>query len=133
MQIMPYFKFHGDQSFRRASSSSSIRQFCWRNWWKNIFLKLYIFPLDNISGRIECKWGPISCVMAISQSEELHQVRQFVNTSILLTNWRNHFFSKTFISVFYILNLNVLNAIRHFSITWPSVIQKSFIKFVNWL
>ena len=46
---------------------------------KNIFLKLYFFPLDNVSGRIECKLGPISCFMAISQSEEL---RQFVNSSI---------------------------------------------------
>ena len=48
----------------------------------NIFLKLDFFPLDNVSGRIECKLGPISCFMAISQPEVL---RQFVNFSIKLT------------------------------------------------
>ena len=71
MRLRPYFQCHGHQSFIKASASSSIRQ-------------LYFFPLDNLSGRIECKLGPfVSCFMSISQSEELRQVRQFVNSSIL--------------------------------------------------
>ena len=61
MQIMPYIKCHGHQSFRRALSSSSVRQLCWRNWRKNnVSENLYFCHLDNVSGRIECKLGPIS-------------------------------------------------------------------------
>ena len=89
MQIRPYFMFHGDHSIRRASSSSSIRQlvnFVDEIDEKNNFLELYFFPLDNVSGRIECNLDPISILLAISNSEELHQVRQFVNSSILLMN-----------------------------------------------
>ena len=56
---------------------------------KNIFLNLYFFPLDNVSGRIECKLGPISCFIAFSQSEEL---RQFINIAILTKLTKKIFF-----------------------------------------
>ena len=99
MQIRPYYMFHGHQSFRRASSSSSICQLV--NLVdeideKNIFLKLYFFPLDNVAGRIECKLDPISCFIAISQSEELRQVRQHVNKVDEIEEQK--YFFKNFIS-----------------------------------
>ena len=79
MQIRPYFKLHGHQSFRKTSSSSSIRQHvnCVDKLTKPIFFeKRYFCLLGNVSGRIECKLGPISNCMAISHPEE---IRQFVN------------------------------------------------------
>ena len=85
MQIRPYFMFHGDQSIRRASSSSSIRQLFNKVDEideKIIFLKTLYLSFREVSGRIECKLGTISCFMAISQSEDLREVRQFVNSSI---------------------------------------------------
>ena len=77
--------FHGDQSIRRASSSSSIRQLVNKVDEideKIIFLKTLFLSFREVSGRIECKLDPISCFMAISQSEDLREVRQFVNSSI---------------------------------------------------
>ena len=75
MLIRPHFMFHGDQSIRRASSSSSIRQL--------------VNKLDEIDEKI--------------------------------------IFLKTLF-----LDLDILNAnYALYQISWPSVIQKSFVKFVN--
>ena len=88
MQIRPYFMFHGDQSIRRATSSSSLSSLIRQlinfvdELTKIIFFQIYFCLLDNVSGRIECKLGRISNSIAISHSEGLRQVRQFVNSSI---------------------------------------------------
>ena len=85
MQIRPFFMFHGDQSIRRASSSSSIRQLVNKVDEideKIIFLKTLFLSFREVSGRIECKLGPFFMFhgdQSIRRSSSSSSIRQLVN------------------------------------------------------